>query len=381
MNAGGRPSRIAVLSIACTVFVAGILLIPARHQGASDRWYSIAESDAKRYIDMAHGDPIAYPWGGRWLLPFLSSLFRRFEIEALQTLNYACLLAAIAAITYLALHSARTPAVGAAWLFAGTGAALPMLFQNPFLVDSAGLLVFALIGVANRRQAYTWVTAFVVVGVTIKEVVIGFLLLLALRKRWAELGVAVVASVALLYYGKVRSQPGSAVLPDLSAGLVVKFVFGLGAAWLLVALAVAYLMRSRSLPRLDAEYFSLTAGLSLAALPLATDTSRLLVFALPAVIPLCALVLSASPLARLGVGGALAVPAALSVIPSRLTLDHLRPTPFNQLETWYTANWELIAGFALSAIVGAIIASWPTLRQVGRRGQPVAWRSPLSERS
>ncbi|MFY2791585.1 hypothetical protein [Rhodococcus sp. MALMAid1271] len=357
-----RKNWKVLLWLATAVTLIGVLLIPARSGSADDVWYRLAGSDAERYIGMAQGDSIAYPWGGRWLVPSMASLVDGSPVGALQALNYLFLFLAVAAITYLAsAYASSAAAMVGAWAFTGTGVALLVLFQNPFLVDSAGLFVFALIGIAYRRESYWALAGLVVLGVTVKEVVIGFLLLLLLRRRWRELAVSSVLSTGLLYYGVVSSAPGSALLPEFSGGLVVKLAFGLGAGWLLAAIAVLQISaRFKAVGRQDLQYFSLTIVLSVAVLPLATDTSRLLVFALPAVVPLCAIALSESGKARIAVGVMFAVPAVVSVIPSRLTYT-LRPQPFEQLESWYSANTELIAASALLALIGAVVASWPAI--------------------
>lgn len=351
-----------LLWFATAVTVIGVLLIPSRSGNADDGWYGLASSDAYRYIAMAQGDAIAYPWGGRWLVPRMASLADGASVGALQALNYLFLFLAVAAITYLAAdYASSTSVMVGALAFSATGVALLVLFQNPFLVDSGGLFVFALIGIAYRRENYWALAAVVVVGVTVKEVVIGFLLLLLLRRRWRELGIASVLSAGLLYYGVVSSAPGSALLPEFSGGLVVKLAFGLGAGWLLAAVAVLQISRRRKVVgRQDLQYFSLTIVLSIAVLPLATDTSRLLVFALPAVVPLCAMAMSESGKVRIAAGVVFAIPAIVSVIPSRFTY-RLRPQPFEQLESWYSANIELIAVSALLALVGAVVVSWTAI--------------------
>ncbi|OZC75190.1 hypothetical protein CH251_10460 [Rhodococcus sp. 06-462-5] len=365
-----RKDWLFLLWFALAVTLIGVLLIPSRSGNADDVWYRLAGSDAGRYIGLAQGDPTAYPWGGRWLVPRVASLADGASVGALQALNYLFLSLAVAAITYLAAdYALSASAMVGAWAFSATGVALLVLFQNPFLVDSAGLFVFALIGIAYRRENYWALAALAVLGVTIKEVVIGFLLLLLLRRRWRELTIACVLSAGLLYYGVVSSAPGSALLPEFSVGLVVKFAFGLGAAWLLAAIAVLQISRGRKVvARQDLQYFSLTIVLSVAVLPLATDTSRLLVFALPAVVPLCAMALSESGKVRIAVGVMFAIPAVVSVIPSRFTYS-LRPQPFEQLESWYSANTELIAVSALLALIGAVVACWPAILGLTNRHQ------------
>lgn len=79
----------------------------------------------------------------------------------------------------------------------------------------------------------------------------------------------------------------------------------------------------------------LTIVLSVAVLRLATDTSRLLVLVLPAVVPLCAIALSESGTVRIAVGVVFAIPAVVAVIPSRFTYT-LRPLPFEQVEACYS---------------------------------------------
>lgn len=351
-----------LLWLSTAVTVIGVLLIPSRSGDADDVWYRLAGSDAGRYIGMAQGDVTPYPWGGRWLVPLMASFADGASVGALQALNYLFLFLAIGSITYLGLnYASSSSAMVGAWAFCATGVALLVLFQNPFLVDSAGLFVFALIGIAYRRGNYWALAAVVVLGVTIKEVVIGFLLLLLLRRRWSELAVASVLSAGLLYYGVVSSGPGSVLLPEFSVGLVVKLAFGLGGGWLLAAVAVLQISHRRNLvAQQDLQYFALTIVLSLAVLPMATDTSRLLVFALPAVVPLCAIALSESSRVRIAVGVVFAIPAVVSVIPSRFTY-RLRPQPFEQLESWYSANTELIAVSALLALIGAVVAGWPAI--------------------
>jgi hypothetical protein len=272
-------------------------------------------------------------------------------------------LPAIASITYLGVNYATSvSSIIGAWAFTATGVALLVLFQNPFLDDSTGLFVSALVRIAYRRENYWALAGLVVVGVTVKEVVIGFLLLLLLSRRWRELAVSNVLSAGLLYYGVVSAAPGSARLPELCVGLVVKLAFGLGAGRLFAAVAVLQISPGRKTVALqDLQYFLLTVVLSVAVPPLATDTTRLLVVTLPAVVPLCAMALSESGRVRIAVGVMFAIPAVVSVIPSRFTYG-LRLHPFEQLEAWYSANTELIAVSALLALIGAVVASWPAIR-------------------
>lgn len=104
------------------------------------------------------------------------------------------------------------------------------------IASKPGRFVFALIGIGYRRENYWALAAVVVVGVTVNEVVVGFLLSLLLRRRWRELAMARVLSAGFLYYGVLSSVPGSALLPEFSVGLVVKLAFGLGAGWLLASI-------------------------------------------------------------------------------------------------------------------------------------------------
>lgn len=74
-------------------------------------------------------------------------------------------------------------------------------------------------------------------------------------------------------------------------------------------------------------------------------------FALSAVVPLCAMALSESDKVRIAVGVLFAVPAVVSVIPSRFTYA-LRPQPYEQSESWYSSDKELFCGFGASGSDG-----------------------------
>ncbi|MGW5321829.1 hypothetical protein [Rhodococcus pyridinivorans] len=358
-------------SMAAAVFIIFVTLVPARHSEAVDPWYRIDESDAARYIGMSGGQPTPYPWGGRWLLPSLASLFGENSTVALQFLNYLFLLAALVAISYLTAKQTRSQLVAAcAWIFTASGAAFLLLFQNPYLMDSAGLFVFAAIGLAYIRKKYALVALLIVTGVTIKEVAVGFVILLLLQKRWTEFAFAVGGSCALLMYGMERSEAGSAILPEIGIGVLVKFWFGLNAAW---PVAIVGLLILITVPRFRTEsstltfqFFATTLLITFAALPIATDTSRLLAFALPATVPLCAQGLSRCRSHSLALGTVLSIPAILTIIPTRISWP-FKPDTLTQLESWYATN-ILEIGFATAmAIIGSIFATWRNIAYIYAR--------------
>ncbi|WP_037158565.1 hypothetical protein [Rhodococcoides fascians] len=359
--------------VATAVMVAAFLLIPARHAGALDPWFGVDSSDALRYITMANGGEVEYPWGGRWSIPWISSLFGDSATTVLRVLNYVFAFAATTLITYSAAKlSGSYRAVAAAWLFTATGAAYTLLFQNPYLLDSAGLLVIALIGFCYLRHRDLPMLALILIGVTVKEVVIGFLVLLLFRRQWALFSIGAVASCALLAYGVHSSPPGSALFPEPGFGIVVKGWFGFGAGWVLILAGISslglYIARSshkaKAVQELrssgPAQYFATVVVIALASLPLATDTSRLLVFALPATLPITAVVLSKCTRRTLLIACGLAVPAVFVVLPTRVSFA-LKPEVLTQLEEWYAANIAAIFVATVLSTVGACIAARPLL--------------------
>lgn len=348
------------LGLGAVVTALGLALIPQRHPGAAIPWYRTDGYDAEKYIRMADGETQPYPWGGRWGVPAVARLLPLDAADALRVVNVVSLLLAVAAISWLALHVAgRVLPVAAAWVFAATGAGLLFLFQNPYLTDATALLVFALIGVFFVREQWPWLALVITVGVTVKEVVIGFIVLLLLARQWLLAAVTTAVSAALLYVGWRVSEGGGGTPVELGVGTVVKLYFGLGAAWLLVAAAGALALRCR--PSLRAGGFEVfavaTFGLAVISLPLATDTSRLMLFALPAVVPAVAWLVRGVDRRLLVAACCAAVPAALLVIPSRLTLGSLAPEPFRELEQWYSANLALVAAASLLAAAAAVVVA------------------------
>lgn len=365
------------LGLGAAVAAIGLFLVPQRHPGAEIPWYRTSGSDADRYIAMTGGQAQPYPWGGRWGVPALARLLPLEAADALVVVNVVSLVLAAAAISWLALLVAgRLAAVATAWVFAATGAGLLFLFQNPYLTDATALLLFAVIGILFVREQWTLVALAIAAGVTVKEVCVGFIVLLLVARQWALATLTAAVSFGLLFVGWRMSEGSEAKAVDLGVGTVVKLYFGLGAAWLLVAVVVAVAVSRRwtdlaGYGRGFAAFAVVTFGLALVSLPLATDTTRLMLFALPAVIPAVAwLIRDVSP--RLLVLAAVAaVPAALVVIPTRVTLDALAPEPFRELEQWYSANMVVVAATGLLAAVAAVFVvvrgSVLTRRQLVRR--------------
>jgi hypothetical protein len=349
------------LLIGATVLVVGLLLVPSRMDDASFPWFEAQNGDAGRYLLMVEGYSQPYPWGGRWLVPTIASLVPWESTDALWAVNVLLLglFAVVVSAQALALTS-RTASVVSAWLFAAGGVGLMLLFQNPFLTDTAALLLIAVMGSVHMRGTATrswWLGLLVPLSCTVRESCVIFLLLLAADRRWRVLAVSALLCAVALLFGFQLADAGGSTVPTFGLGMIVKIYVGLGALWILM-LGAVWLQRGSSRPVGQGRFLTFAAvcaGLVAVGILTATDTPRMVAFLLPAAVPLAAVLLAGLTSGRaLGLAAA-AVPAVLVVIPTRLTWTRV-PRGMAQLEDWYAANWLLLLAAMTLAAAGAFLA-------------------------
>lgn len=372
-NTSSRARWAQAAAISATAFLVLFLLIIRRTSNATTTWFNLEDSDAARYLGLTNGVPQPYPWGGRWLVPTIAGWLPLEAPLALLIVSSIFALGALMLISRLALEvdGATWRTVAVAWVFAAGGAALPLMFQTPALTDSAGLGFIALFGLLYVRgtDRDLWAMALLVpVGVTARESLVGFLLLLVLRRKWLPLVVGGVLSLGALAWGFLISGPTKGAAINLDLTTVPKVYLGLGALWLFAIAGLWCMLRGRlSLPSQYKQFFVAVFVLGIVSLPMATDTPRLQLFLLPAAVPIAAWLAGACRGRVQAWAWLAALPAALWALPTHLTAWAL-PPDIASLDEWYLANAIVISIGLLGAAAGAVVIIRCALRSSAPAG-------------